>query len=232
MVNIHNDEDKSFINYDYSKEIGKSSNHLTYNIHPLVEKQIKKIRSASDAFSETYFTGKDLTEWKKFRKKVGEKDDPRIKNSKALYYYFYSTGNGSIGISTFSPIKDDKLELLKRFRNVFALSYQRYTDIAQAEEQARESQIQLALERVRARTMAMQKSDELQETSLVLFLALLLFNCQYNDLSPAKLKPGTYQGTFFRLYKNTDEANYEVANVFRKYYRIWVLVFSSLRVFF
>ena len=41
MVNIHNDEDKSFINYDYSKEIGKSSNHLTYNIHPLVEKQIK-----------------------------------------------------------------------------------------------------------------------------------------------------------------------------------------------
>ena len=45
MVNIHNDADKSFINYDYSDEIGKSTNHLTYNIHPLVEKQIKKIIS-------------------------------------------------------------------------------------------------------------------------------------------------------------------------------------------
>lgn len=42
MINIHNDADKSFINYDYSDEIGKTTNHLTYTIHPLVEKQIKK----------------------------------------------------------------------------------------------------------------------------------------------------------------------------------------------
>src|SRR5690349_14792147 len=77
MINIHNDADRSFINYDYSDEIGKSTNHLTYNIHPLVEKQIKKIRSANDAFSETNFTGKDLAEWRKFRKKIGEKEDPR-----------------------------------------------------------------------------------------------------------------------------------------------------------
>ena len=39
--------------------------------------------------------------------------------------------------------------------------------------QARESQIQLALERVRARTMAMQKSEELAETVSLLFKQLL-----------------------------------------------------------
>ncbi len=39
----------------------------------------------------------------------------------------------------------------------------------QAEAQVRESQIQLALERVRARTMAMHKSEELAETAQVLF---------------------------------------------------------------
>src|SRR5436190_8976955 len=165
MINIHNDDEKTFVNYDYSDEMGRSINHLTYNIHPVIEKQIRKIRKASDALSETVFKGKDLAEWKKFRKKIGEKDDPRIKKAKALYYYFYSIGTGSIGISTFSPVKDEKLELLKRFRNVFSLAYQRYEDIVRAEAQATESQIQLALERVRARTMAMQRSDELPETT-------------------------------------------------------------------
>ncbi len=169
MINIHDDEKETFINYDYSDEIGRSINHLTYNIHPVIEKQIKQIRSTNDAFSETSFTSKDLEEWKKFRNKIGEKDDPRINNLSTLYYYFYSIGTGSIGISTFSPIGEEKLVLLKRFRNVFSLSYQRYSDIALAETQAREAQIELALERVRARTMAMQRSEELQETSFVLF---------------------------------------------------------------
>jgi signal transduction histidine kinase len=169
MINIHNDEKKSFINYDYSDEIGRSTNHLYYNIHPLVEKQIGTIRSADDAFSETYFTGRDLTTWKNFRKRIGEKNDPRLDKNKGLYYYFYSIGIGSIGISTFGPISEEKKALLKRFRNVFALSYQRYIDIAKAEVQAREAQIELALERVRARTMAMQHSEELSETVTVMF---------------------------------------------------------------
>jgi len=157
------------VNYDYSDVIGKSINHLTYNIHPEIEKQIKQVRKANDAFSETVFKGKGLESMKKFRKKIGEKDDPRIKNCKALYYYFYSIGTGAIGISTFNPVTKEKLELLKRFRNVFALSYQRYTDIALAEAQAREAEIELALERVRARTMAMQKSEEISETTHLLF---------------------------------------------------------------
>jgi len=142
MINIHNDVDRSFINYDYSDQLGKSTNQLTYSIHPLVEKQIKKIRRTSNAFSETYFTGKDLTEWKKFRKRVGEKDDPRLKNSKGLYYYLYSIGIGSIGISTFGAISKGKKSVLKRFSDVFKLSYQRYIDITKAEAQAREAQIE------------------------------------------------------------------------------------------
>ncbi len=171
MINIHDDEKASFVNYDYSDEIGKSINHLDYTIHPLIEKQIKQVRSA-DGFSETSFIGKDLKDWIAFRKKIGEKDDPRIENTDALYYYFYSIGNGSIGISTFSSITEEKLDVLKRFRNVFNLSYQRYTDIALAEAQAREAQIELGLERVRARAMAMQNSNELAELVATLFKEL------------------------------------------------------------
>ena len=168
MINIHGDEKSSFINYDYSDEIGKSINHLSYDIHPLIEKQVRQVRSAH-GFSHTKFAGKDLDEWKAFRKKIGEKDDPRIENAKALHYYFYSVGTGSIGISTFSAITKEILAVLKRFRNVFDFAYRRYLDVAKAEAQAREAKIELALERVRARTMAMQKSDELPETASVLF---------------------------------------------------------------
>ncbi|MDE3142945.1 MAG: hypothetical protein KGL19_02240, partial [Bacteroidota bacterium] len=59
--------------------------------------------------------------------------------------------------------------ILKTFANVFEQAYIRFSDLQKAEAQAREAQIQLALERVRARTMAMQKSDELSETVFILF---------------------------------------------------------------
>ncbi|MGB3074569.1 MAG: hypothetical protein WBB36_04580, partial [Chitinophagales bacterium] len=172
MINIHNDADKTFVNYDYSDAIGKSINHLAYNIHPVIENQVSQIRSADDAFSETIFSGNDLKEWKKFRKRIGEKDDPRINKSTALYYYFYSIGKGAIGISAFSPVIDEKLEVLKRFRNVFSLSYQRYIDIALAEAQAKEARIETALERVRSVAMAMRKPEELAGISETLFTAL------------------------------------------------------------
>ena len=169
MINIHNDENSTFINYDFSEEIGPSINHLNYTIHPVIEKQIKQIRSTHEAFSETVFSGRDLTDWKAFRKRIGEKDDPRIDNVAALYYYFYSIGTGAIGISTFGPISAKKLEQLKRFRNVFEFAYRRYMDVAQAETQVRESRIEIALERVRSRTMAMFESEELSDVAEVLF---------------------------------------------------------------
>jgi signal transduction histidine kinase/ketosteroid isomerase-like protein len=172
MVNIHNDEKRTFINYDYSDEIGKSITPLSYNENTVIKKQIKQIRSADDAFSVTVFKGNDLKKWKEFRKARGEKEDKRIKNSTALYYYFYSIGTGSIGISTFYEICEEKQELLKRFRNVFVFAYRRYMDVAQAEAQAKEAQIETALERVRSRTIGMQHSDELLETAKVVLQQL------------------------------------------------------------
>ncbi|MBK6773278.1 MAG: nuclear transport factor 2 family protein [Ignavibacteria bacterium] len=169
MINIHNDEEKTFLNYDYSDKLGKTITPLYYNINPVIAKQIKQIRKSKDAFSETSFKGDELKEWKRFRKKRGEPDDPRLKNTNALYYYFYSIGTGSIGISTFGFITKEKLKLLKRFRNVFEFAYRRYSDVALAEAQAKDAQIELSLERVRARSMAMHNSDELVDASVVLF---------------------------------------------------------------
>ncbi|MGG9962196.1 sensor histidine kinase [Ferruginibacter sp. SUN106] len=172
MINIHDDEKGTFINYDYSDEIGESISNLRYDIHPVIEKLIRQMRSAGDAFSEASFKDKELEDWKTFRKEIGDKDDPRIETTDALYYYFYSIGTGSIGISTFSAIAEEKLNVLKRFRNVFDFAYRRYIDVATAEAQAKEARIETALERVRAVAMAMKKSDDLLGICEVLYKEL------------------------------------------------------------
>ena len=161
MINIHHDDKASLLNYDYADATGKTVTTIPYNFHPLVEKQIAVTKNASDAFYEFSFTGNELKDFRELRKSNGEQDDPKLEITDALHYYFYSIGVGSIGVSTYSAISEEKLEVLKRFRNVFDLAYQRYTDIALAETQAREAQIELGLERVRARTMAMQQQYEL-----------------------------------------------------------------------
>jgi len=79
----------------------------------------------------------------------------------------------SIGlyIENFSgtPYTDEENAILMRFGKVFQQTYTRFLDLQKAEAQAREAQIEAALERVRSRTMAMQRSDELNETADILF---------------------------------------------------------------
>ena len=75
---------------------------------------------------------------------------------------------GSLVMTTLTRPDVATHDLLRRFANVFGLAYRRFTDLKRAEAQAREAEIELALERVRARTMAMQSSDELREAVLVI----------------------------------------------------------------
>ncbi|MEI9920361.1 MAG: HAMP domain-containing sensor histidine kinase [Bacteroidota bacterium] len=74
---------------------------------------------------------------------------------------------GYLMFITYEPVPELQ-DAFKRFAKVFEQTYTRFLDLQKAEEQAKESQIQLALERVRARTMAMQRSDELADASFVL----------------------------------------------------------------
>ncbi|MGB2759166.1 MAG: ATP-binding protein, partial [Maribacter stanieri] len=64
----------------------------------------------------------------------------------------------------------DAHDIFKRFAKVFEQTYTRFLDLQKAEAQIREVQIENALERVRSRTMAMQRSDELPEAANDLFL--------------------------------------------------------------
>ncbi len=70
---------------------------------------------------------------------------------------------GCLNLATLEPLSGEHFDLLLRFAKVFDLTYTRFNDLQKAEAQAREAKIELGLERVRARAMAMQKSDELSE---------------------------------------------------------------------
>tara|TARA_R110002051_G_scaffold91370_2_gene160684 strand:- start:1436 stop:5032 length:3597 start_codon:yes stop_codon:yes gene_type:complete len=94
-----------------------------------------------------------------------------IKHLGGLTFIMARTSHGEIGYSlpgiVKNPPKED-LDILIQFAGAFDLAHRRFLDLQKAEQQARETQIELALEKVRSRTMAMQHSNELAETSFLL----------------------------------------------------------------
>ncbi|HEX6169969.1 MAG TPA: hypothetical protein VFZ33_09760, partial [Chitinophagaceae bacterium] len=78
-------------------------------------------------------------------------------------YYAAMFESGSMFAFRETDFPEEAKVVMKRFAGVFNLTYKRFLDLQKAEAQTRESQIELGLERVRARAMAMQKSDELKE---------------------------------------------------------------------
>ncbi len=172
IIHIPNDQQKYFMDYDFSEFTGEAITKIEYGSHPIVDDYLEKIRSAKDAYFEVVIDKDQLEGWKDFRKKSGQMDDPRLDEATAIYYYVFSIGVGDIGISTFKPIEDSQKKILKRFRNVFDLAYRRYNDIAFAEVQAREARIETALEKIRSRALAMRNSSEVGNVSTLLFSEL------------------------------------------------------------
>ena len=106
-------------------------------------------------------------------------------------FYCFNFSHGYLHLVTGSLLKEEEEILLARFTRVFEQTYARFLDLKKAEAQAREAQIENALEKVRSRTMAMQHSDELPEAANVLFLEIQAlgipaWSCGYNILGADK----------------------------------------------
>lgn len=161
---------KNYTNFEYYAKHDKCLvTVVDYNNHPVAEKFATQMLKGPNEVFIYGFKGDEVKDWLAYQKTTNVFIDPHLETADTLNYYWYSLGPVALGISTYIPLTEDEVDLFKRFRNVFELAYRRYLDIENAAAQAKEAQIQLALERVRARTMAMQKSDELQDTTLVLF---------------------------------------------------------------
>jgi hypothetical protein len=132
---------------------------------------------------------------------------------------------GSLIASSLDPLKEEHKEIVNRFANVFELTYTRFLDLQKAEARAREAQIEAALERVRSRTMGMQRSDELQQAAVLLFqqvvsLGVPAFGTGFNiwdddrkfatawmgghDRMQPPFKTSTSEDIFLRIYKTAE----------------------------
>ncbi len=122
--------------------------------------------------------GKDLKNWVQFVKEEAkmELDESQFKGRRVQHCAFFS--QGYLLLSSHLPISDGMMQLLLRFAKVFQQTYTRFLDLQKAEAQARESQIETALERVRSRSMGMQESKELHDVIQVIYdqLTQLDFN--------------------------------------------------------
>ncbi|RLA60434.1 MAG: hypothetical protein DRQ89_12855, partial [Epsilonproteobacteria bacterium] len=88
---------------------------------------------------------------------------------KRLYHAAKKLNNGKLVIDLLNPPADEMESILTKMGAAFDLAYKRFEDLQKAEEQAREAQIEAALERVRSRSLAMHKSEELKEVIQVIF---------------------------------------------------------------
>src|SRR6185436_19876712 len=74
-----------------------------------------------------------------------------------------------IQIGGFEPLSDPDASTVQRFAKVFEQTYTRFLYLQKAEAQARESQIEAVLEKIRSRSLAMHQSKELKEVIAITF---------------------------------------------------------------
>jgi signal transduction histidine kinase len=127
---------------------------------------------------------------------------------------------GCFGLMTRKLLTKDEQHFLHRFSKEFERAYTRFLDLKKAEEQAREAQVEAALERVRSRSIAMRSSEELADISFELVkqvLALGIDNwfCAFNiydDHPDGSLEWGSNAQGTYEAYRTPREG------IFQKYY--------------
>src|SRR4029077_17745208 len=150
VPNIPLTEDANFIRYVESKQNGEPFFVLELRGERMQEhyQYLKTIPAFKGYFDYAVSVGFDLPQ--------------------TQIHHVANFSQGNLLFITLEPCPEFH-DVFKRFTAVFEQTYTRFLDLQKAEAQAKESQIQLALERGRARTMAMQRSDELSEAASLLF---------------------------------------------------------------
>jgi len=140
---------------------------------------------------EDYFVEKQeekdferYVEWLRENNKVevAGKIEAYIKQTdlKLLNHVVKKLKNGKIAIDLLNPPSAEMESILTKMGAAFDLAYTRFLDLQKAEAQAREAQIEVALERVRSRSMAMHNSNELRDVVNTLHNELRSLNVNFH----------------------------------------------------
>ncbi len=164
----------TYVNYEfYAKHDKTFITETLYTNHKVALAFAKTMLKGKGAVAIKHFRGKEkVMDWLRYQKGTNVFIDTYLKKATSLSYYWYSLGPVALGISTYQQLTKEELQLFERFLKVFELAYKRYLDIEKAEAQTREAQIEAALERIRARSMAMQDSSEIGKLILHVYTEL------------------------------------------------------------
>lgn len=177
QVAIIDEPKKIYANYQYFSAYAKSVFEETvYTDNEASNAMVTAMQKSANSFFIGSIKEDELQKFRDWRKEYGQFPDPILDDLPEVFYYFYSIGQGGLGLTTYQAINENELEIFKRFHLVFKLAYRRFMDIQQAEAQAREAQIETALERIRSRALSMHKSDEVGDVSDLLFSELEKMN--------------------------------------------------------
>ncbi|MDO8899192.1 MAG: histidine kinase dimerization/phospho-acceptor domain-containing protein, partial [Bacteroidales bacterium] len=157
---------KIYANYQFFTAYAKGVFEETgYENNPASLAMVTEMQKSANSFFIGSIKGDELKKFREWRKDYNQFPDPILDNLTEVFYYFYSIGQGGLGLTTYRAINENELEIFKRFHLVFKLAYSRFMDIQKAEAQAREAQIEVAVERVRAQSMAMHHPDDLDKVN-------------------------------------------------------------------
>ena len=160
----------TYMNYEfYAKHDKTFVTETIYTNHEVARAFAEKMFKGTGEVFITSIRGREVKDWLAYQKTTNVFIDSFLENASSLDYYWHSLGPVALGISTYNPLNGEELQLFQRFLKVFDLSYRRYLDIEKAIAQAREAKIEAALEKVRSRSLAMHKSEELNEVVAILF---------------------------------------------------------------
>ena len=163
----------TYFNYEYYIKHNKELiTEVDYKNHEVQTKFAQQMLTGAEELFTVFIKDKELKDWYAYQKTTNQYADTYLENAEILCYYWYSLGPVALGISTYASLTEDEINLFKRFRNVFELAYRRFLDIEKAIAQAREAQIEAALEKVRSRSMGMQKSEELKDVIKIVYQQL------------------------------------------------------------
>ena len=164
------------------------SHHVPMNANPSLKKVYGQWRSKVPFFVRE-LSGKAVTDYLEFLSTLQRmKDDPILHQlivspPELLVLSEASFKQGTIGIISLVPLSQEAQSTLQRFSKVFEQTYTRFLDLQKAEAQSREAQIEAALERIRSRSLAMHKSEELSDVIKVVSEQLQHLGFKFDNAS-------------------------------------------------
>jgi signal transduction histidine kinase len=185
-IGIINKEDDSTEIWSKSEIEGKVKNTILgvvpRGLHPIFDQTVDAWKKNESFYSSTRIGVEVKEYYQKLDAFLSYPERKEYNERETMTAFFFL--HGSLNVISLDPLKEEDRAIMIRFAKVFGQIYQRFRDLQKAEAQAREAQIEAALERVRSRTMAMHKSDELLEIGVLLFqevskLGINIFNCGY-----------------------------------------------------